>query len=186
MDDEKIISLMFDRDKTALFAISEKYLGYCTKIALNILGDPLDAEECFNDTLLALWNSIPPQKPRNLAAFTAKITRNIAINKYKSRNAQKRASDNIALVFDELSEIISSDNDTESELEGMRLLSEISSFVVALNKRHRTLFVRRYFYCDSISDIANNLGISENNAAVLLARIRKRLKEHLIKRGFLI
>lgn len=184
MDDSEIVRLFWERDEGALAEVSMKYKGYCFSIAMNILGSKEDAEECVNDTLLKLWDMIPPHKPETLSTFLGRITRNIAIDRHRQTLAEKRGGGEAAIAFDELSEIISGSLDVESETERKELLREINSFLEKLPERKRNIFMCRYWYYDSIRDIASEFGLSESNVSVILNRTRHKLREYLSKKGY--
>lgn len=183
MEDQNIIKLYFDRDEAAISETASKYGKYCRTIAMNILGSNEDAEECVNDTYLGAWNTMPPQKPSMLSVFLGRITRNLSFNKYKYYHADKRGGGETALILDELGEIVSGEESVEDAILERELINEINSFLNALPKRKRDLFIRRYWYSDSISSIAERYGITENSASVTLNRIRNKLREYLKERG---
>ncbi len=184
MEDKDIIQLFFDRNEQAIEETSMKYGNYCNSIAMNILKNRADAEECVADTYQKCWNSIPPNRSSVLRIFLGKITRNLSFNMYKRMNADKRGSGQLALILDELAEVISDENSVENNIENKELLKEINIFLNGLSRQKRIMFVRRYWYSDSVTDIARRLGISENNVSVNLNRIRKRLRRYLYERGF--
>ena len=181
MDDLDIIGLFNERDEKAILEAERKYRSYCHAISSNILQDSQSVEECLNDTWLNAWNSIPPQVPNNLRMYLAKITRNLSFNRYKSAMAAKRGGGKLSAVLDELGECISDTSDVESELIGKELGESINQFVRTLSERDCNMFVRRYFYAESIKEISVNYGLSENNITVSLSRIRQKLKKHLEK-----
>lgn len=174
--DDYIIELFWRRDELAVKEIAAKYGHYCTKIAMNILGDARDAEEAVNDTYLQAWNSIPPTRPNSLSAYVGKITRNLSINKYNARNAQKRRGSEYALSLEELGECIpqklSTDNDET-------LNQCINGFLQSQKQEHRMIFVCRYFYCDSIDEIEKRFNRSESKVKSTLFRMRNKLKKYL-------
>ena len=183
MEDSKIIELFFERSEQAISALSEKYGNACQRIAYNILNDKRDAEECVNDTYLAVWNTVPPQKPDPLIAYVGKIARNIALKRYRSNTAQKRNS-HYDTAFEELENTLASQTTVEQELGLTELSSAINSFLESLDQQDRVMFVRRYYFSDGISDIASRFGITNHAVSVKLMRLRDRLKKHLIKEGF--
>lgn len=183
LEDSKIIDLFFAREEQAIIALSEKYGTVCSRIARNILQNDHDAEECVNDTYLAAWNTIPPQKPDLLRTYIFRIVRNIAIAKYHTNTAKKRNS-YYDVALEELESCLIASNTVEQEIEVNELSQLIDSFLDTLDKESRIMFVRRYWYSDSISDIAEKFQISSNNVSVRLSRIRGRLKKHLKKEGF--
>ena len=183
MQDHAIIALYFDRDERAIEETAAKYGPYCNKIAYNILLDTFDAEECVNDTYLRVWNTVPPTVPNIFSAFLAKITRNLAIDRYNKAHSAKRG--NVTASLDELRECIG-DGDFSSELETATLGSAISSFLAGEKPLIRRIFIRKYFFEDSISDIAKTHRMSEANVKVTLHRARIRLKDYLTREGFFI
>ncbi|MBR3058893.1 MAG: sigma-70 family RNA polymerase sigma factor [Clostridiales bacterium] len=183
MEDGTIVQMLWDRCEQALEALAAKYGRFCHKIALNILGINEDAEECVNDTYLSTWNSIPPKRPSVLAPYVGRITRNLALNLYKQKNAEKRGGGNLPLVLDELSEVIPSDSSTSAMLEEKEMMQQISDFLAGLSPDKRKIFVRRYWYTDSVKDIAQQYGLTENNVSVTLNRLKKQLREKLSEGG---
>ena len=185
MTDDKIIQLFFQRKEVAIEETQKKYGSYCFKIANNILNNREDSEECLNDTWLKAWESIPPTRPTYLNLFLAKITRNFAINTYRSKHTHKRGKGEIALVLDELEECITGETDVETLYIAEELQSSINKFVRGLSEKDGNVFIRRYFYADSIKDISNRYHISENNVRVMLNRTRNKLKLRLEKEGYI-
>ena len=184
MEDYKIVALYWKKDENAINETSRKYGAYCFAIADNILHNKEDSEECVNDTWLKAWNAMPPQRPTKLQIFLAKITRNLSFNRFNARSAEKRGGGEIILVLDELAECLASETDIASEYEAKELGQCIRSFVRLLSERDGNIFVRRYFFTESISQIARKYGLTENNIMVILSRTRKKLKAHLVKEGF--
>ena len=184
MEDEKILQLYLDRNELAIHESAEKYGAYCRAVAVNILGDPDDAEECVNDTWFKAWNAIPPARPADLRTYLGKISRNLAFDRYRTERRDKRGSGEEALLLDELEEIVSGREDAASPLLEKELLDEIRRFLERQTKEKRVMFVRRYWYADSVSAIADRLGTSENRVSVTLNRLRKKLKDHLNQRGY--
>lgn len=184
MEDNDIIQLFFDRDEQAIAETSAKYGNYCSTIARNILKNMEDAEECVNDTYYKVWNVIPPTRPTIFKAFIGRITRNISFNLYKKTNADKRGNGQIVLILDELAECVSDGSDPYQKIEKDELLKVINLFLEKLPQDKRVMFVRRYWYSDSITEIAKRCGVSENSVSVSLNRLRKRLKNYLNERGF--
>ena len=184
IEDSMIIQLYWDRDESAISATSEKYGAYCRSIAMNILGDREDAEECVNDTYLGVWNSIPPHRPNVLPAFLGKITRNLSLNKYRQKHAEKRGCGQMGAVLDELAECVSDKSDIEQDIDRKELIKEINQFLGTLPQVKRGIFVGRYWRADSISEIAARYGMTENRVSVTLNRIRKQLNRYLSERGF--
>lgn len=186
MKDGEIVKLFWERDQRAVQAAEKQCGAYCKSIALSITGSPEDAEECVNDALLQAWNAIPPHKPQMLSTFLGKITRNLAINRYRAQHREKRGGGGVPLVLDELSELVSGTESVEKELDRRALTTEINGFLGTLSAKKRFVFVRRYWYADAVSEIAKQCGMSENRVSVLLHRLRKQLKEYLNERGFTV
>jgi RNA polymerase sigma-70 factor (ECF subfamily) len=184
--DEQIIDLMTARNEQALTEVETKYSRLCESITRRILGDEEDAKECVNDTLMALWNAIPPNRPKSLGAYAAKIARNLALNRYKAANAKKRRSNAVAVSLEELAECLSDGRDTTPDTAAAAFVGEvINAFVAGLPKRERVLFVRRYFYLDSVRQAAGYAQMTEGNAKTTLYRLRQSLKKALQKEGLL-
>ena len=184
MDDAKIVQLYWDRNEQAIPATANKYGNYCTSIAKNILGNHEDAEECVNDTYMNAWNSMPPHRPNILSTFLGKIVRNLSLNRYKHNTADKRGGGQATVVLDEISNLVSGKDDVEQEIDRKELVKAIDSFLDRLPTDKRNIFVCRYWYFDSISDIANRFGMTENNVSVTLNRLRLKLHNYLLERGF--
>ncbi len=181
MEDKDIIALYESRSEHAIRETAEKYGVYCHIIAERILSDRLDAEECVNDTWLHTWNSIPPQKPHSLKLYVAKITRNLAFNRYKENTREKRGGGEICLVLEELAEVVCDANDIEEEIQNRELQKGIDRFLRAIAKRDAGIFLRRYFYAESCADIAKRYDIRESAVRVILSRTRQKLKYFLEK-----
>jgi len=165
--------------------LSNKYGSVCRKVARNILNNDLDTEECINDALLGAWNTIPPQNPNPLLTYICRIVRNLSIKKYHANTALKRNSFYDA-ALDELEECLASSVNIETELAAKELTLLLDSFLDTLDKENRMMFVRRYWYSDSISNIAARFHISSNNVTVRLFRTREKLQIYLRKEGFII
>lgn len=186
MCDEEIVGLFWKRDQQAIQAAAERYSAYCKTIALQIAGNLQDAEECVNDTFLQAWNSIPPHKPKMLSTFLGKITRNLALNRYRAQKAQKRGCGAFPLLLEELSELVSGSDSVEHEVDRRALAEEINCFLGRLSAKKRYIFMRRYWYADSVTEIAGQCGMSENHVSVTLNRLRKALRKQLMERGFVL
>ena len=185
MEDDQIIELYWQRNADAISETAGKYGAYCLAIAENILHSTEDSEECVNDTWLRAWNAIPPQRPAVLRIFLAKITRNLAFNRFNARNAEKRGGGEIALVLDELGECLGGGADAEAAFEAKELRRCVQHFVRSLPEREGNVLVRRYFFAEPVADIAKRYGLSENNVTVILSRTRKKLRAYLLKEGYL-
>ena len=184
MEDSIIIERFWERDESAISAVSEKYGKYCKTIARNIIGNEQSVEEIVQDTLLKLWESIPPNRPKMLQAFIGKITRNLSLDAVKVMNAQKRGSGEAELVLDELMDITSGENKVEDLAEQHEILKAINDFLGGLPIKKRKIVVLRYWHCYSVSEISRIVGISEINVSSILKRERKKLTEYLKKRGY--
>lgn len=180
MEDKSIVELYWARSEDAIIRTDEKYGNLCRTLAGRILADPQDVEECVNDTYLGLWNGIPPARPEVLSAYVAKITRNLAMKRITYQNARKRSA-YAAVSIHELEECLPGQADPESELYAAELAKSVERFLLRQDYESRTVFLRRYWFCDSISEIAERFQLSENNVKVRLFRIRKKLRLHLIK-----
>lgn len=183
MQDELIVRLYLERSEQAIEKTSEKYGAYCHTIAWNILYNSEDTEECVNDTYLHTWNSIPPQKPNCFRAFIGKITRNLALNRYESRHAQKRNSGEVPLCLDELSECVGGGSPVDSVIERMTVVQCINTFLEGLKPMERKVFVRRYWYAASVKEIAGEYELGESQVKMMLLRSREKLKALLEKEG---
>ena len=183
LEDSKIIELFFARVEQAIVELSAKYGTVCGRIARNILKNDLDAEECVNDTYLAAWNTIPPQKPNPLRTYIFRIVRNISIARYHANASVKRNSI-YDVALDELESCLAAALTVEQEISAEELSLQIDRFLDTLDKENRVMFVRRYWYSDSISDIAEMFQITNHNVSVRLSRTRNKLKTHLKKEGF--
>lgn len=183
LEDSEIIELFFERTEQAIVEVSAKYGTVCGRIARNILKNGLDAEECVNDTYLAAWNTIPPQKPEPLRTYIFRIVRNIAVAKYHANTCKKRNSYYDA-ALEELENCLAASDTVEQEISAKELSQQINCFLAALDEKSQAMFVRRYWYSDSISEIAKRFNMSKNNVSVCLSRIREKLKTHLKKEGF--
>lgn len=184
MDDAKIVQLYWDRNEQAIPATAGKYGNYCTSIAKNILGNKEDAEECVNDTYLNAWNSMPPHRPSILSTFLGKIVRNLSFNRYKHTTAEKRGGGELPVVLDELSDLISGKDDVEQEIDHKELVNAIDIFLDSLSPKKRSIFVSRYWYTDSVSEIAVRCGMKDGAVSMALNRIRLNLHNYLLERGF--
>lgn len=181
MDDKTIIEMYFGRDERALRETSERFGGLCFRIAYNILGSREDAEESVNDAYLAVWNAIPPAKPDSLRAFVCRIARNQALKRLEYNTAKKRLPG--ALVpFSELEELLPSYGSPDVSAEELGAL--IGEFLKAQSADARCVFVRRYWFFDTVSEIARKYSFSESKVKTLLSRTRNRLKSFLNKEGY--
>lgn len=186
MDDGQIVELFLNRDENAIRHVSEKYGSSLRKLAVNICGDGYIAEECENDAYLGAWNSIPPHEPRDyLFPYLAAITRAAAIDWCRKASRKKRSASFVELSR-EMEECLPSPSDTESETDGILLSSDVSDFLRSVSEEKRTVFIRRYWFGDTVSDIARRFSFSEGKVKSILHRVRKELKAYLEKEGYTI
>ena len=185
MEDTDIIDLYWKRDERAILETELKYGNYCFAVADNILMNREDSEECVSDTWLRAWRSIPPGRPKFLRAFLARITRNLAFDKYRAKGAAKRGNGVMDAVLDELTEVAGGEWDAAAAYEAKELRKAIDVFASTLPDRDGNLFIRRYFYAEDIPVIAERYGMTQNNVTVNLSRTRKKLKKFLLERGFI-
>ena len=183
MEDEKIIDLYWAREEEAIVETDKKYGNYCRSLSMRILKSREDSEECVNDTWLRAWSSMPPGRPACLCAFLGKITRNLSISRYRMNRAGKRGGGEMELVLTELEDCIPSAESVEEEMEGKELAAAIDRFLRGLGEEGRNIFVRRYFYLDSVREIEDRFRVSESKVKSQLFRLRNRLREQLEKEG---
>lgn len=184
MNDEEIVKMFWERDEAALNAASDKYGGYCRRIAFNILNNAEDSEECVNEALMRAWESVPPNKPESLAGFLGKITRNLAIGLLRKRKSEKRGGGEYDLILDVLSECVSDGRDISETVEYRELVKAINGFLSELAPLKRSICVMRYSRLEAVSYIAETLDVKESYVLTTLFRTRKKLKTYLKKRGF--
>ena len=183
MEDHAIIELYWERAEDAISKTAAKYGGYCYTIAYNILSNNEDAEESVNDTWLAAWNTMPPRRPKLLAAFLGKMTRYISLDRWKNRTARKRGGGEVPLVIEELEECISGEDSVEKEYLQKEFAKSLNQFVEDLPDVERKVFLCRYWYMDSIETIAERFGFSESKVASMLHRTRGKLRKMLEQEG---
>ena len=184
--DDAILEMYFQRNESAIKATAEKYEHYLMKISYNILGDMEDCKENVNDTYFKTWNSIPPQRPAVLSAFLGKINREGAIDIYRRKKSKKRCNSEYDLCIHELDEELDSKTSVEEIVEAGMMGRLVNTFLAKLSKDKRILFVGRYYYMDSIEDIAAYTGLSKSNVKVSLHRLRNDLKKYLQEEGFAV
>ena len=182
--DDTLIDLFNARDEQAIAKTQQQLGGYLFTVAYNILGNAQDAEECVNDTLMQLWNAIPPNRPVNLYAYAAALSRNLARNRYSRDHAQRRGGGEVTDILDELRDCCANDN-VEAEVDAHMLAEALNRFLHGRKKRHRIIFVQRYFYHASVHDIAKSLYLTESYVTVSLTRTRKKLREFLREEEYL-
>lgn len=183
MKDSEIINLYWKRNEEAIRQTQQKYEPYLSKVAYNILSDPEDSKECVNDTYLAAWNSIPPHRPDILSTYLGKITRQLSIDVFRKKKSAKRYASEYAISLDELGDTFSGGTTPEKVFDGKMLDAAINRFICALPDDVQRAFVGRYFFLDSLKDIAGYCGMKESKLKSLLYRTRQELKSYLAKEG---
>ena len=181
MTDDKIVALYWARSEDAIKETEKAYGSYCHYIAFHILREEQDASEIVNDTYLKAWQSMPPQKPNPLKAFLGRITRQLSINRLEAKTAKKRGSE-YALSLNELENVIC--NSTQDLADQTALTDTLTRFLYTLPITQRRIFVRRYWYFESIGEIASAFSMSESKIKSTLMRLRQKLKQHLEQEGF--
>ena len=181
MEDRQIIDMYFQRLEDAIVETKNKYGRLLISVAMGILKNMEDALECENDTYMKAWNSIPPQKQNILSAFLSKITRNISLDRYDAMHAEKRGGGEILLLLDELAETLGD----ESDIKDSDITDCLNRFLENMKYEARNIFMRRYWFGDSISDIAKNMECGESKIKMSLSRSRKILKEQLESAGYI-
>lgn len=184
MQDRELIALYWARDERAIAETIKAYGAYCYAIAHRILNSAQDAEECVNDTWLNTWNAIPPQRPNCFSAFLAKITRGLALNRWSYETAKKRGGGAAVLAVEELEDCIPAGTNPEQAVEAAQLAEDVQRFLAGLPERERSIFLLRYFSVLSVSEIAKQRRLTENNVSAILSRTRKKLKAFLVKEGY--
>lgn len=185
MEDKQIVALYWERSEQAITETDIKYGAYCRTIAGNILSDEQDMEECVSDTYLRAWNTMPPQRPAILSAFLGKITRNLSLDRFRTRTAQKRGAGQTVLALSELEECIPASASTEEIVELQLLTGIIERFLHALSDEKRRIFLQRYWYLMPVREIAQQNGMSESKITSMLHRTRKELRTCLEKEEIL-
>lgn len=182
MEDNSIIQLYWERSEQAISETDSKYGRLCRYVAMNILKNREDGEECVNDTYLGLWNAMPPQRPSRFSVFVSRVTRNLALKKYEYLSAAKRNPEAVCSLS-ELEECVSGQDAVENELENRRIEQAISDFLWQQDEEKRVIFLRRYWYFESIDDICRHSGYSRSKVTSMLHQTRKRLRTYLEKEG---
>ena len=183
MDDRRIVELFLERSEEAILETDIKYGRYCHKIAFNVLGNDEDSEECVNDAYMRAWGSIPPNEPDSMASYIGRITRNLALDKLRQKQSDKRGNGEVPVVLDELAECVSGHDELERRQDSAEIAAAIDSFLDELNSVERGVFMRRYWMMEPIADVANRYDISVSKTTTMLFRLRNRLKNHFMKEG---
>lgn len=184
MEDHQIVDLYWQRNERAIAETSAKYGNYLYGISNHILRNAEDAEECVNDTYQDAWQSMPPHRPSVLSTFLGKITRRISIDLWRKHIAEKRGGGTVPLVLDELEECVSGTGDVEAEVERLELQKKLNDFLRALPRTERQVFLRRYWYMDSVTELAERFACSESRIKSMLYRTRNKLRAMLEKEGY--
>ena len=184
MQDEKIVELYWKRNESAIKETQDKYGRYLMKIAYNILSDLEDSKESVNDTYLAAWDSMPPHKPDILSTYLGKLNRRISIDIFRNKKRDKRQASEYAVSLSELEDCVPGGSTPDDSLEAQLLGSAISAFLRTLSDDARNSFIGRYYFLDSLKEVAGYCGMSESKAKSMLFRTRRRLRDYLIKEGF--
>ena len=184
MEDEQIVALYWAREEQAIKESERKYGAYCYEIAQRILANHEDSQEVLDDTWLHDWKAIPPEKPAPLRPFLARLTRNLAVDRWRRNNVEKRGKQ-LTLALEELSELASETPLPQEQVEGKELEATIRRFLSGCPQTQRDVFLRRYFFFESTKEIARRYHMRESNVLNLLARVRKKLKEYLRREGYL-
>lgn len=183
MEDKKIVALYWARNESAIAESEAKYGKYCYSVAYNVLHSHEDSEECLDDTWVGAWRAMPPERPSKLSSFLARITRNVAIDRYRRYSAEKRSAE-LDMAIDEFWECIPSGDAPIDEELGLK--EAINGFLAGLEPKARVIFMRRYWYSMSVKDIAESMHISETHVSVILHRTRSKFKEYLTKEGIFL
>lgn len=184
MDDKSIVDLYFSRDQEAITQTDKKYGHYCYRIAYNILTNKEDAEESVSDTYVAAWRAIPPRRPSVLSTFLGKITRHIAIDRWRERNASKRGGGEVPLALEELQDCVAGMQNVEMDYERKEIIKAYVKFLDALPVTERRVFLCRYWYVESIETIAEKFGFSQSKVKTMLHRTRSKLRKQLAEEGY--
>lgn len=183
MEDKKIVDLYLNRSEEAIFESQQKYGNYCYSIAYRILYNNEDSQECVNDTFLNAWNSIPPHKPSVLSTYLGKITRRLALNVWRSQNTQKRGGQEVTCSFEELEACIPDQKNIDDTLQKEEITRILNAFLASLSEEQRKVFVCRYWYFESVEEIADRFHFSQSKVKMILKRGRDKLAEQLKKEG---
>lgn len=186
VEDTAIIDLYWAREEQALTETELKYGAMCRTIAFNILRDREDTEECVNDTWFRAWTTMPPQRPSILSAFLSRITRNLSLDRYKAARTVKRGSGQLPLALEELGDCVPAQSSVEDEIQLKELTQLLDLFLRNLPEKECCIFLRRYWYIDSIGAIAQRYEMAEGTVKSSLHRTRRKLREYLEHEGVIL
>lgn len=184
MEDERIVALYWERSEQAIRETEEKYGRFCYSISYHLLHNAEDAAESVNDTYMEAWNSMPPHKPNSLSAFLGRITRRLSVDRWRSTHAAKRGGGEYPLLLDELSECVPSKDSAEQQVELKELANTVNDFLAGLSEEKQQVFLRRYWYGDSMEELARKFGYTVGKVKSMLFHIRESLRDRLKKEGF--
>lgn len=184
-EDEKLLQLFRMRDESALQKVSERFGRLCSTMACRILGSREEAEECTNDMLMKLWDSIPPNEPRCMAAYVSRITRNLCLDRYAKLHAEKRGGSQIPAVIEELSPYLPAEGTPEDLLESIAVREALTRFLRSLSDDARRIFLARYYSFQTVAEIAKEHGTTEGRVKMILKRSRDRLRKQLAEEELL-
>lgn len=185
MDDKEIVRLFEQRSETAITETTQKYGTLCRRIAMQILGNTHDAEECIDDMLVRVWNAIPPAHPLPLAPYLTTVLRRICFDRYDAEKTEKRGSGQTAVAADELSEVLADKENVEVTVDTKALRAAINRFLGELPKESRVMFLERYYLLERFSEIAKTHHIGLSKAKMMVFRTRDKLKAYLEQEGYL-
>lgn len=186
MEDTEIIGLLWQRDPDSLSELDARYHTYCFTIAFHIVKNMDDAEECVSDTWLKIWQSVPPVRPKSLKLYAGRITRNLALNRYRKEHTNKRGNGMFCVPLEELADCVDAGANVEDAITMDEINAVIQHFIANLKSTDRKIFLRRYYYADEIPSIAKRFGMTNSNVKVRLHRLRKALKKLLEKEGHIV
>ena len=186
MNDEQIIQLFFTRNEDAIRQTDDRYGAKLTRLSENIVGCREDAQECVNDTYLKAWNTIPPTRPGCLRAFLGRITRNLSFTRWEAARAQKRGGGQTEILLSELADCLPSGELVDARLDAQAVTLTIEAYLRTQTRENRQLFVRRYYYGDSVRRLSGLFGLTENTVKSRLFRLRAGLRDALLKEGIAV
>ena len=186
LSDEQIIDLYFAREERAIAETDKKYSAYLHTVAFNILSNEQDTEECLQDTYLRVWNAVPPERPRSFPAFLVKITRNLSLHRYETEHRKKRVPSASCVPLEEVQEFLPGESDPEAELQSSTVMAVVNTYLKSTTKRRMYIFISRFFFSLSVSQIAGRLGCSQTLVRRELAAIKLELRKKLEQEGITV